>query len=130
MSRADPVAIFHEARAAGFRFTHKNGRVICTPVPPAELLAKLRDHKAVLVELVRGDRCRACGETLDWQRSDGVIFADGTAEHHACRSWPDGPNPVPARVRVDNCRGCRRVVAVDAAGQCRNCMAEVGSSAA
>jgi hypothetical protein len=112
------------------RFTHDNGRVICTPAPPAELLAKLRDHKAVLLELVRGDRCRACNGPMDWPRPHGVIHADGSAEHHTCRTWPAGPNPVHAQVRIDNCALCRRVATLDAEGQCWDCAAEVGSNAA
>jgi len=32
-----------------------------------------------------GEVCRRCGGPMAWPRPDGVIHADGTAEHHACR---------------------------------------------
>jgi hypothetical protein len=31
--------------------------------------------------------CRRCGERMRWPAPDGVVYADGTAEHHTCRIW-------------------------------------------
>jgi hypothetical protein len=31
--------------------------------------------------------CRRCGERMRWPAPDSVVYADGTAEHHACRIW-------------------------------------------
>jgi hypothetical protein len=55
--------------------------------PAPELLDRIRAHKAELLEILRGDRCRRCGERMDWPDPVGVVYADGEAEHHACRIW-------------------------------------------
>jgi hypothetical protein len=52
--------------------------------PPASLLAALASCKAELIDLLRADRCRWCGDRLAWPRPAGVIFADGTAECMPC----------------------------------------------
>jgi hypothetical protein len=33
---------------------------------PPELLARLREHKAALAELLTGHLCRHCGEVMNW----------------------------------------------------------------
>jgi hypothetical protein len=55
--------------------------------PASELLDRVRQHKAELIEQLRGERCRRCGERMAWPGPAGVVYADGTAEHHACRIW-------------------------------------------
>jgi hypothetical protein len=46
---------------------------------PAEVLATLREHKAEVVELLTGHRCRYCGRRLDWREPGvAIAFADGT----------------------------------------------------
>jgi hypothetical protein len=35
-------------------------------------------------ELARSDRCRHCGELLDWRRPGAAPFADGSGAHVAC----------------------------------------------
>ena len=52
--------------------------------PSPELLARLREHKAEIVEILKGDRCRWCGELLAWPGPAGVVFGDGTAECMPC----------------------------------------------
>jgi hypothetical protein len=52
--------------------------------PPGDFLAKVAAVKPALVELLRGDRCRRCGERLAWPGPAGVTFADGTSECMAC----------------------------------------------
>lgn len=59
--------------------------------PSPELLARLRAHKAELVALLRGDACRHCARPMGWPDPRGVIYGDGTAEHHECRSWEPSP---------------------------------------
>ena len=73
-----------EAATAGVELWRDGERVRWRGTPPAGLLDRLRAHKGDLVELLRGDRCRACGERMAWPGPAGVIFTDGTAECRAC----------------------------------------------
>ena len=50
----------------------------------AELLFLLKAHKAELLGILTGDRCRFCGEEMAWPAAAGVVFGDRTAAHHAC----------------------------------------------
>ena len=52
--------------------------------PPPELLARLREHKPAIVEILKADRCRWCGEPLGWPRPAGVVLGDGLAECMPC----------------------------------------------
>jgi hypothetical protein len=74
------------AAAAGVRLTLEGGkiRMVAAPVPPAALVTALRQHKPALVALLRGERCRCCGEPISWARPEAVAFADSTAAHLAC----------------------------------------------
>jgi hypothetical protein len=47
-------------------------------------MAWLRKHRGELIELLSGERCRYCGERIDWRRPGGVAFADGQAAHLGC----------------------------------------------
>ena len=60
---------------------------------------------------------------MDWPRPIGVVFMDGTAEHHGCRGLarPSRPRPVPDARCVANCGACRRVATLDAKGRCSSC---------
>jgi hypothetical protein len=76
-----------QAEAAGVRVQlNPDGRIrmVAAQAPPADLLAVLRARKAEIIELLRGERCRHCGERIDWTRPGAVIFADGRAAHLAC----------------------------------------------
>jgi hypothetical protein len=75
------------AREAGLTLTVEPHGLRCRPSPSPELLVRLRAHKAELLELLLGERCKRCGERLAWPSPVGVIYADGTAEHHECRLW-------------------------------------------
>ena len=75
-----------EARKAGVTLAVDGGslRLSATNAPDPALIARLREAKSELTELLRGDRCRACGERMAWPGPAGVILADGTAECRAC----------------------------------------------
>ena len=52
---------------------------------PPDLLDGLRRAKAeVLALLADPNRCRLCGEPVDWSRPGGLCFADGSAAHLTC----------------------------------------------
>ncbi len=74
-----------EAAGSGLELWLEGERVRWRGRPTPHLLTRLREHKAELVELLRGERCRRCGHPLRWPEPAGVISADGTAEHHECR---------------------------------------------
>ena len=80
------AALLPEAKAAGVELRVENGaiRLFAVSAPPPEFLARLRVHKPELIELLRGDRCRHCGERLVWSRPGAVAFNDGLAAHLAC----------------------------------------------
>ena len=78
------VALRAEAEAGGVRLRLAgDGKVRAAGAPP-ELLARLREHKAELLDLLAGHVCRHCGEVMDWPAPVGRMFGDGTAAHHAC----------------------------------------------
>jgi hypothetical protein len=120
---APAVAVLAEAREAGFRLWVERGYLRCVPSSPPELRERLRHHKPALVEMLRGDRCRACGQRMAWPGPAGIVHVDGTAQHHRCRVWPDA-KPRPGPRRTANCASCRRVAALDATGSCSSCAAE------
>ena len=78
------VAVLARAERARLRLTVENGALRCRPTPPTELLDELRHHKAELMDILVGDRCRHCGEPLDWRRAGPRAFADGLSAHHGC----------------------------------------------
>ena len=49
-----------------------------------DLLAQLRAHKAELVEILTGWRCRHCGQRLAWPAPVGVTHGDGRASCFSC----------------------------------------------
>jgi hypothetical protein len=80
------AALLAEARAAGvtLRLAGSTPKVAGGPSP--ELLAQLRAARVEVVELLRGDRCRHCGDRLAWPGPAGIVFADGTAECMRCEA--------------------------------------------
>jgi hypothetical protein len=74
-----------EAEAAGLHLWREGARVRWRGDPPPGLIERLRARKAEVAEVLDGERCRRCGERLAWPGPVGVIYADGTAEHHGCR---------------------------------------------
>ena len=70
------------AQEAGVRLRVDQGRLKLVGRPeavPAEVLATLREHKAELLELLTGCRCRYCGRRLDWREPGvAIAFADGS----------------------------------------------------
>jgi hypothetical protein len=82
---AAALALAHEA---GVRlWVDEAGRLKVVGRPeevPAEVLAALRQHRAEVLELLTGYRCRYCGRRVTWNEPGGVPFADGTAAHVSC----------------------------------------------
>ena len=75
------------AQAAGVRLRVDKGRLKLVGRPeavPVEVLAGLREHKAEVLELLTGCRCRYCGRRVVWTEPGGITFADGTAAHVLC----------------------------------------------
>jgi hypothetical protein len=75
------VAALALAQEAGVRLRVDKGRLKIAGRPeavPAELLATLREHKAEVLELLTGHRCRYCAKRLDWREPGvAIAFADG-----------------------------------------------------
>ena len=78
------VALLREAAAAGVTIRIVEGRAKVEGKPEPELLARLRETKAAIVEILTATRCRLCGERLRWPGPVGVTYADGTAECQPC----------------------------------------------
>jgi hypothetical protein len=93
-----------------------------------------------VIELLRGDRCRWCGERMAWPGPAGIVFADETAECGRCEAReverllaagrravesPDAlPDPAETMLRtgsIDNCTGCRLPRQLDSVGLCEGC---------
>jgi hypothetical protein len=75
------------AQEAGVRLRVDEGKLKLVGRPeavPAEVLATLREHKAEVLELLTGCRCRYCGRRVVWTEPGGITFADGTAAHVLC----------------------------------------------
>jgi hypothetical protein len=99
------VAALALAQEAGVRLRVDEGRLKVVGRPetvPAELLATLREHKAEVLELLTGHRCRCCGEPIDWRRPGGVRGR----RRGACRLLRPGRDYAPARGRSPGGRGC------------------------
>jgi hypothetical protein len=77
------------------RLAKKKGDLWLAPsAPKAKASAPLTSAAAPAIEPARkpeapdpGGFCRRCGKVMDWPGPAGVVHANGTAEHHACRLW-------------------------------------------
>src|SRR5215213_11929950 len=78
------AALLAETRAAGLSIRLADGKLELAGNPSADLLARLREVRADLIEILGGDRCRHCGEQMAWPDPAGVVFGDGTAAHTNC----------------------------------------------
>ena len=78
------AALLREAAQAGVTVRLADGKPKVGGNPPPELLARLREHKAEIVEILKADRCRWCGEPLRWPGPAGVVLGDGLAECMPC----------------------------------------------
>jgi hypothetical protein len=80
------AALLGEAEAAGCSFdvAGAGAKVRAEYRPPADLMTRLRRHKAEILELLRGDRCRRCGARMAWPEPVGVVHGDGRASCFAC----------------------------------------------
>jgi hypothetical protein len=71
-----------EASAGGVRLRLAgDGGVKVAGGASPELLARLREHKAELVELLSGDHCRHCGGQLDHALTGALPFVVGDGRH-------------------------------------------------
>jgi hypothetical protein len=135
------AALLREASLSGVEVAVVLGRVRlrATSGPPADLLARLRSSRVEIVEILDGNRCRRCGERMGWPGPAGVVRANGTAEHHGCRSWAAAERAVgspaaladPAEIFVRgeptpiaNCERCWQVRRLDELGLCAGCAAD------
>ena len=78
------AAVLAEATRAGVTLRLVGGKAKVAGEPSAELLARLREHKQEIVEILSADRCRWCGEWLAWPEPAGVTLDDGIAECMPC----------------------------------------------
>lgn len=72
---------------AGVSMRLDGGELVLSASPGAvtpKFLVELRALKGELVALLRGYRCRHCGDRIDWIRPGGIAFADGMAAHLGC----------------------------------------------
>ena len=78
--------MFRAAAKLGVRLSVRGGFIEweAEREPPADFLAAVAAVKPELIQILRGDRCRRCGEPLPWPRPVGMVFADGTSECMAC----------------------------------------------
>jgi hypothetical protein len=76
------------AQEAGVRLRVDAGKLKVVGRPkavPAEVLATLRGHKAEVLELLSGRRCRYCARRLDWREPGvAIAFADGSGGCMRC----------------------------------------------
>ena len=77
-------ALLREAAQAGVTVRLIEGKPKVAGNPPPELLARLREHKPAIIEILNADRCRHCGEPLAWPGPAGIVLGDGTAECQRC----------------------------------------------
>jgi hypothetical protein len=78
-------ALLRAAAQAGVTLRLVDGKSRVSGVPSPDLLARLRANKDELTQILTGDRCRGCGERLDYQRDWNTrAFADGTGMCGPC----------------------------------------------
>ena len=78
------VALLARARDAGVEVHVDGGDLRLRGRPDPDLVQAIREAKPVLVAILRGYRCRWCGEPMAWPGPAGVVEAPGTALHHQC----------------------------------------------
>jgi hypothetical protein len=87
-SPAIPTAadVFRAAGRLGVQLSVSGGFIEweAAQEPPGDFLAKVAAVKPELIEILRGDRCRSCGDRVAWPRAAGVVYADFTSECLSC----------------------------------------------
>jgi hypothetical protein len=101
-SAGSAADILREARAAGITLSLWRGFIDwrAEQGPGESMLARLRNAKAELVEILGGDRCRHCSKRMTWPGPVGVVFGDGTAAHIGCFKEAEGERLMAAAARV------------------------------
>lgn len=89
-----------DARGAGVQLWRDGERVRWRGAPSDSLIDRLRAHKAELIEILGGDRCRHCGERMAWPSPVGVVFGDGSAAHIAGFEEADAERLMAAAARA------------------------------
>jgi hypothetical protein len=134
------TALLAEARGAGVGLRLVEGKPKVSGAPSPELLARLREAKSDIIELLSGCRCRHCGDRMAWPGPAGITFADGTAECTQCEAReverlfaagervvnsPDAlADEAETMLRggsIDNCTECRLPRQLDSEGLCDDC---------
>jgi hypothetical protein len=80
------------ALGVGFRLEGERIRFCNGERLSQQQIASLWQQRVELRRLLSGDACRRCGEPMDWLKPCGVVYGDGTAEHHACRELAEVPS--------------------------------------
>jgi hypothetical protein len=75
---------------------------------PLELLARLREHKAELAELLAGHLCRHCGEVMNWPAPVGSCSPTAPGRTTPATSVPRSSASGQGRQRDDASRAGRR----------------------
>jgi hypothetical protein len=117
------ATLLAEVEAAGAVLKVRGGKLVASGAPlPVPLVERLRASKAEVLAMLAppalkaassaadGTRCRYCGEAMGWPRPVGIVFADGTAAHHACDERAEVE-----RLRRQAALGCTPEAQADAA---------------
>ena len=80
------AGVFRAAGRLGVHLSVKDGFIEwrADQMPPHGFLVAIAAVKPDLIEILRGDRCRWCGDRLAWPGPAGITFADSTSECMAC----------------------------------------------
>ena len=78
--------VFRQAAELGVRLSVSGGFIEweAAQEPPEDFLAAVAAVKTGLIEILRGDRCRSCGDRVAWPWAGGVVYADFTSECLSC----------------------------------------------
>jgi hypothetical protein len=74
--------VFRQAAELGVRLSVSGGFLDweAAQEPPEGFLAVAAAVKTELIEILRGDRRRSCGDRVAWPWAGGVVYADFTSE--------------------------------------------------
>lgn len=78
------AALLRSATAAGVELALVDGVLKVRGALPDALRTALRERKAEVAAILRGDACRWCGSPLPWPYPAGIVLGDGSAECMAC----------------------------------------------
>ena len=109
------VAALRDATRAGVSLRLVAGKAKVSGDVAPELLARLREHKAEIVEILSADRCCQCGEPLAWPGPVGIVLGDDNNSYLA--GWlgkdPRALHPARPTSSAISLRRPRRPASVD-----------------